>query len=168
MSKFSDSDLPKIGQPTDAKCGPMSLLSASELLGVKADIDEIIKLCGSGKQGTTMYGLYQSAQALGLSVRGMKLRIYALQGIGLPAILHINGNHFVTLERFIGEDARIIDYGHIYFLSRTQLAKIWDGNALILSRANSKADKESPDIEFDELAYDFGEAYQEENIEHTL
>ena len=57
-----------IMQPDDTTCGPASLKHATNMLGMRVSMDRLIKLCKTGRNGTSTIHLIMSANKLGLSV----------------------------------------------------------------------------------------------------
>ena len=55
-------------QPDDNTCGPASLKTALEILGIKKSLKELIRLCRTSRNGTTPARLINAANKLGVSV----------------------------------------------------------------------------------------------------
>jgi ABC-type bacteriocin/lantibiotic exporter with double-glycine peptidase domain len=54
-------------QPDDYTCGPASLKTALEILGVKSSLKNLIRLCRTNKNGTKVIHLVKAANKLGVS-----------------------------------------------------------------------------------------------------
>ncbi|MCW3052195.1 MAG: ATP-binding cassette protein [Chthonomonadales bacterium] len=92
---------PSVSTTTDADCGPRALLLLCQQLGVKTNLATLRKSAGTTAQGTTMAGLQQAAQRLGLKAEGVQVSRDALADITVPAIVHVH-NHYVCLFALSG------------------------------------------------------------------
>lgn len=57
-----------IQQPDDTTCGPASLKHTLSILGMRASMGRLIRLCKTGKNGTSTKHMIEAANKLGLSV----------------------------------------------------------------------------------------------------
>ncbi|MEK7064679.1 MAG: cysteine peptidase family C39 domain-containing protein [Patescibacteria group bacterium] len=55
-------------QPDDRTCGPASLKTALEILGIRKSLGELIRLCKTNRNGTSPARLIRAANRLGISV----------------------------------------------------------------------------------------------------
>jgi hypothetical protein len=94
--------------PADADCGPRALLLVCQKLGVKTNVETLRKSAGTTAKGTTMAGLQQAAQKLGLKAEGVQVSREALPDIAPPALVWLHRDHFAVLTgiRGRGEDAQ--------------------------------------------------------------
>ena len=162
------------------QCGPASLLAVCKLLDVHADLDELCKLSNwDERRGTTMCDLYQAARKKGLYAVGVRLNLEELCRIANPAIVHVRGNHFLTVAGFLGNKLCLIDPPKPpYLMLQEAFLKIWDGNALLISKEKedipirdepgSVPEAEEPRIEFEETLYDFGRASWGQQVLHIF
>lgn len=159
----------QLGKTSNKMCGPHSLQLLCELIGVKARLDDILRLSGwNEKSGVTMYELADSAHQLGLNAVGMKLSMGELVRLNQPVIAFVRKNHFLVVERVIGDNLRLIDPGKDpSLISQTDFAKIWDGSALVVSKKETAQDNR-PNIQFEELVYNFGDVRQQEIVAHEF
>jgi predicted double-glycine peptidase len=163
---FSISSSEGSKQQVDKFCGPRSLLLICQVLGVKANLEEISRLASINEMGTTMLGLSQAAQRKGLKAMGAKMDIEKLARLKSPSIAHIKDNHFFVVERFEKSKFRIISPPkEPYYLTKERLSQIWDGNVLVISKKPPQ-DTEEPNMLFEEYLYHFGKADQNQKIEH--
>lgn len=79
----------------DATCGIDCLYVAARLLGQKADLNEIAEAAGLTREGTSMKGLKDAAQAIGLNAVGVEVTDKSVDQIKPPAILHLTSKHFI-------------------------------------------------------------------------
>ncbi|WP_445748592.1 peptidase domain-containing ABC transporter [Polaribacter sp.] len=117
-------------QHDQSDCGVACLLSLIQYYGGTSSIEKLRELSGTTKQGTTLLGLYQTANQLGFTAQGNEADIQALIDHGEPVILHVimdnKMQHYVICygyekEQFlIGDPAKgIINY------TKEALEAIW-------------------------------------------
>lgn len=128
-------------QQDQADCGIACLLSIIKYHGGNGSFDELRRLSGTTKQGTTLLGLKQAAETVGFEAIGMEAEhVSNLKEIKNPAILHVtlqnklqhylvywpgqgrNGNQMLTLT---DPSKGIIE------VSTEELDKIWITKALL-------------------------------------
>ena len=85
-------------------CGVACLLSILRLYEGEETLERLRELSGTNREGTTLLGLYQCAQALGFEAEGCEADINALIIHGKPLILH------VAIEG--GQEHYIVCYGY--------------------------------------------------------
>ncbi len=160
-------------------CGPLSLSIICEMFGQKVDPETIVQLAGaiddSGEvrtTGTSMKELADVAHKLGFKAVGMKMSLQNLKKLGTPAIAHTtkNGrNHFLVVEGVIKDNFRLIEVdGTTPLLSPNEFSKIWKGAVLVISKPSQTATTEKPNVQTEELLYDFGFAEHQQTITHTF
>lgn len=160
---------------TNSLCGPKSLLVVFQKLGIKANLNEIIKLSGyEESKGTTMYGLYKAARKKGLYAVGMKIGVEDLTKLKIPAIAHLWDNHFVVVEGTQTETLIITDPPkNPVAISKNNFKSIYSGFALLISknkRLLPTIETKGPDIRFNTYTYNFGriEKGSKKKIEYTF
>ncbi|MCW3100293.1 MAG: Bacteriocin-processing peptidase [Chthonomonadaceae bacterium] len=84
--------------PADADCGPRALLLVCQTLGVKTNVETLRKMAGTTAKGTTLAGLEQAAQKLGLQAEGVQVSREALPEVSPPAIAWDRRQHFIVLQ----------------------------------------------------------------------
>ena len=89
-------------------CGPAALLSICEFYGIKTTEQEIATLAGN-PTGTSLHGLAQVADSLGVKATGMELSLEELKGAKTPLIAHLNGGHFVVVVSVHKGQLTVID-----------------------------------------------------------
>src|SRR5450432_2324184 len=82
-------------------CGAACLASVAAYYGLHIPVSRIRQYAGTGKQGTTLFGLLGAAEHLHFQARGAKTTGIDLKGIPVPTIFHLtieNGlQHFVVV-----------------------------------------------------------------------
>ena len=76
-------------QHDQSDCGVACLLSLIKYHGGDNSLEKLRELSGTNKQGTTLLGLYQSANQLGFEANGCEADIQALIDHKTPVILHL-------------------------------------------------------------------------------
>jgi ATP-binding cassette subfamily B protein len=128
-------------QLDQSDCGVACLLSVIKFYNGNHSIEKLRELSGTTKQGTTLLGLYQSANSLGFTAAGFRGSISALKEHGEPVILQFSPvqnapHHYVVCYEYdeqkgflIGDPAK-----GIYTISEKELDQLWiTKNCLILT-----------------------------------
>nr|WP_199001971.1 peptidase domain-containing ABC transporter [Flavobacterium sp. ASV13] len=130
-------------QLDQSDCGAASLLSVIKLYNGHNAIEKIRELSGTTRQGTTMLGLYQTANQLGFTAEGCEADIQALIDHKQPVILHVlienQLQHYIVCYQYnekegflIGDPAK-----GIYTLSIPELEKIWVSKTCLTLKPNA-------------------------------
>jgi len=124
-------------QVDQSDCGVACLASIIKFHGGNRNLDQLRKLSGTARQGTTLLGLVQAAQQLGFEAEGLEAEsIENLKELTEPAILHVlidnRLQHYVVFYKFEGEQVLIGDPSKgIILYSKNQLNEIWQSKALL-------------------------------------
>jgi predicted double-glycine peptidase len=156
----------------DEMCGPKCLLVVCQRLGVRADLDELAGLCCRGENPTTMADLCRAAREKGLKATGSKIRMEDLATLGVPAIAHLWGNHFVVVQCASTDLVEVTDPpAEPRVVPLEEFKKMYSGFALLVAKDESafpKPEANGPDLRFDSYNYDFGFIEQGEQAVHTF
>ncbi len=91
----------RVRQRDISDCGAACLASVAAYFGLKIPITRIRQYAGTGKQGTSLYGLIKAAEQLNFQAKAVKTTGIDLESIPLPTIFHLvleNGiQHFVVV-----------------------------------------------------------------------
>lgn len=101
--------VPVLLQMSTTECGAACLAMVLSYFGRATTVSECHDLCGAGRDGATAKTIVSAARALGLTTRAFRAEPNALAELPLPAILHVDFNHFVVLERIGSRYAHIVD-----------------------------------------------------------
>lgn len=116
-------------QQSEEDCGAACLATIAKFYGQNFTISRLRELVGTGQQGTTLLGLKQGAETIGLnarSVRAASAILDKLEEAPLPMIIHWQGYHWVVLYGKQGKQYVIADPGvGIRYLSKEELAESW-------------------------------------------
>mgnify|MGYP001133922975 CR=1 FL=1 len=76
-------------QHDQSDCGVACLLSLVQYYGGSNSLEKLRELSGTTRQGTTLLGLYQTANKIGFTAKGNEADIQAIIDHGKPLILHV-------------------------------------------------------------------------------
>lgn len=124
-------------QQDQSDCGVACLLSIIRFHGGFSTLEKLREFSGTTKQGTTLLGLFQGANGLGLQADGFEAEIKHLNEIVNPCILHVRVEkdleHYVVFyginksnQFIIGDPGKGISY-----LSKEELSAIWLSKTLL-------------------------------------
>ena len=116
-------------QQSEEDCGAACLATITKFYGQNLTVSRVREFVGTGQQGTTLLGLKQGAEAIGLnarSVRAASAILDKLDDVPLPIIIHWQGYHWVVLYGKQGKKYVIADPGvGIRYVSKEELATAW-------------------------------------------
>jgi ATP-binding cassette subfamily C protein len=116
-------------QQSEEDCGAACLATIAKFYGQNLTVSRVREFVGTGQQGTTLLGLKQGAEAIGLnarSVRAASTILDKLDDAPLPAIIHWQGYHWVVLYGKQGKKYVIADPAvGIRYISKEELAAAW-------------------------------------------
>ncbi|MFY0591394.1 peptidase domain-containing ABC transporter [Roseivirga sp.] len=148
MATQKESQLDKIyvQQRDQADCGVACLSTILKYYGAEVSVEKLRVLSGTAKDGTTLLGLYQAANQIGLEAEGFEAEIDNLKTLEHPAILHvvIDGKlqHYIILFGF--EDGKFLvsdPAKGIEQLKEEELRLIWQSKALLLIKSTDKLER---------------------------
>lgn len=117
-------------------CGPNCLALISYALGQVVSVERVAELAGSDKiKGTTMSGLCQAAQSIGLKAEGRRISLDVLKSINYPVIIHLKiiDGHYVILNNYNNDGTfSIIDCPLKLIIPEEELEKEYTGYALFV------------------------------------
>ena len=126
-----------IRQTEAAECGLASLVMIANWYGHDVDLNSLRQRFGISSRGISLRQLMQTADAMQLSARPLKMDLPGLALIHLPAILHWDMNHFVVVEQVAADRAYIIDpAGTARWYDFDELGKHFSGVALELRQSH--------------------------------
>ena len=128
------SDEPKPAAPKPW-CGPKALKIVCDQLGVKAEVEELVKLARTDNTGTSLEGLRKAATAKGLSARALAANVPYLEKMPKPTIAWIGGNHFAVVTKVArGCDEYTDPDAGQKSASASDFAKTWGGAVLEIQK----------------------------------
>ncbi|MDJ0578195.1 MAG: peptidase domain-containing ABC transporter [Xenococcaceae cyanobacterium MO_234.B1] len=126
---------PVVQQHSEEDCGAACLASIAKHYGRTFTINRLRETVGTRREGTTLLGLKQGAEALGFKARGIKapLEIVNKQAVPLPAIIHWRGFHWVVLYGKRGNKYIIADPSTgIQYIKQDWFREAWTGGIMLL------------------------------------
>ena len=117
-------------QHDQSDCGVACLLSLIKFYGGNNSLENLRELSGTTKQGTTLLGLYQTANQLGFTTQGNEADIQTLVNQKAPLILHVvidrELQHYVVCYGYEDDQFIIGDPAKgITTYTKEELAVIW-------------------------------------------
>lgn len=127
-------------------CGVTCLLTILKFYKSRYSLERLREYSGTTKKGTTMLGLMQCGNTIGLEVKGYESTIEALKENKIPAILHTifeeKVQHFVVCFGYDNKKEKFIisnpSSSKIEFLAEKKLETIWQSKALLLCKESDK------------------------------
>ncbi len=125
-------------QTTTYNCGPATLATVLNNLGINVTEQELATLAGTDENGTTMYGLVQAAKAKGLNAVGMKISVNELKKNNIVFITVNGGPHYSVVREVTADKVLLADpsLGNIE-MTKEKFAEVYSGNALVVSDPNA-------------------------------
>ncbi len=99
--------IPFVAQIDEMDCGAAAFAMVCRHFGRNLSLSRIRELCHTAHDGTSLRGLIGAANEVGLAARALKVSPQHMTQMPLPAICHVEGNHWVVVYR--------IDRRHVYF-----------------------------------------------------
>ncbi len=117
-------------QHDQSDCGVACLQSLINYYGGANSLENLRELSGTSKQGTTLLGLYQSANAIGFNANGCEANLEDLESCKAPLILHViiddRLQHYLVCYGYEKGKFIIGDPGKgIIYYSKKELESIW-------------------------------------------
>lgn len=117
-------------QHDQSDCGIACLLSIIQYYGGANSLEKLRELSGTTKQGTTLLGLYQTANRIGFTAQGNEADIQAIIDHKQPLILHVlienKLQHYVICYGYENNQFIIGDPGKgVTCYTKEELEKIW-------------------------------------------
>ncbi len=136
-------------QQDQSDCGVACLASIIKFHQGESSLENLRKLSGTSKQGTTLLGLMQAAQAVGLEAEGLEAEgVHNLSELNEPAILHVMMDsrlqHYLVYYSGAANNYVLGDPAKgIIQMTGEELGKIWQSKALLKLIPTSKFEKKT-------------------------
>jgi ATP-binding cassette, subfamily B, bacterial HlyB/CyaB len=134
---------PILLQQNEMDCGPTCLAMVMEYYGSRIPLNRIREQTEMSRSGSSLYGLTETAESLGLAAQGFTTQLNALAAMRLPAIAHWKGEHFIVVYKvtkshvIVGDPAYGLDK-----MSRADFQAGWSGAILTLTPTERLASHE--------------------------
>lgn len=93
-------------------CGPACLRIVARHYGCSVSLQQLRPLCHTSIEGTSLAGLQDAAQALGLRSRCVQITFACLAETSLPCIVHWEREHFVVVNKIGRQSVSVTDPAH--------------------------------------------------------
>ncbi len=141
-------------------CGPRCVLVVCQKLQTNANLEELIRLCGTDERGSSLGGLQDAVVAKGLKAVGMKISLEELAAFNGSVVAHLWNNHFVVVEPAGADMLKVTDPpADPVVANKASFRNAYSGLALLIAKDASafpKPKDEGPDLRFDSYNWDFG------------
>ncbi len=130
--------IPGVEQHDASDCGAACLASVARHFGLRLPIARVRQYAGTDERGTTLLGLIEGSEKIGLAARGVRGNVQSLDSIPLPAIAHvIRGgvlSHFVVIFQATANDLVVMDPkdGRATRVPKDVFAQEWTGALVLL------------------------------------
>ena len=125
--------IPVYRQSSPSTCGPSALASICGYYGIQTTEAELARFARTTSKGTTLAGLAEAAQKVGLHATGMQLSLAELQHAPKPLITHVGNNHFVVVVSSRDQHLTLIDPAlGARSIPIHDFSQIWKGVVLLL------------------------------------
>ena len=125
---------PIIRQIDAMDCGAASIAMVCRRFGRPVSLAYIRQAVGTGYDGTSLRGLARGGAMVGLDVTPVKASKDRLDDLALPAVVHVDGNHWVIVHEVDGDVVRVADPARgARKLTRQELLERWSGYAAIVA-----------------------------------
>ncbi|WP_445748602.1 peptidase domain-containing ABC transporter [Polaribacter sp.] len=127
-------------------CGVICLQTILKFYNSNYSLEKLREHSGTTQQGTTMLGLLQCGNKIGLEIKGYESTIEALKEIIYPAILHTlfeeKLQHFIVCFGYDTKKEKFIisnpASAKIEFINEKELENIWQSKTLLLCNETDK------------------------------
>lgn len=130
--------IPRVRQHDRADCGAAALRSVALHFGLDVPLSRIRQAARTDRSGTTMLGLIEGAEALGLNARGVRATWEGLCELPLPAIAHVvtpvGLHHYLAVYRIDRRGVMVMDpaEGRVLRRSHAEFQRDWSGVLLLV------------------------------------
>ncbi|MBV1860774.1 MAG: ATP-binding cassette domain-containing protein, partial [Nannocystaceae bacterium] len=138
--------IPWVGQLDAADCGAASLSIVCRYFGRRISLSVLRRMLFAGKDGVHLRALCHAARNLGLAARSAKISEQNLDDLPVPAIVHLDGNHWAVLYEVRGQRVRLSDPGAGRVnLSRAAFLERWDGFTALFDYTDDFGQESDPE-----------------------
>ncbi|MFL5764248.1 MAG: peptidase domain-containing ABC transporter [Bacteroidia bacterium] len=108
-------------------CGPTCLRMIAKYYGVELSLDELKKLSQTTREGSSLLGLSEAAEAVGFRTLGVKISLETfLQEPSVPCIAHWSQNHYVVVYKVRKNKIYVSDPEHgLLDYTNQEFSKFW-------------------------------------------
>ncbi len=130
---------PFVQQLDEMDCGVACLSMVAKWYRIDVSISWLRDVAKAGPAGTTLRGITEAGARIGLEIVPLKVSRDRLEGLGTPAIVHWDKNHWIVLVRVDERGVEVADPAiGVYRMSRDELLAHWDGYAAQITPTDTK------------------------------
>jgi len=143
-----DKELKKVfvKQANQSWCGLACLSMVTKYFDGEIPQDKLLNISGTNVSGTTLLGLYQAANHIGLEAEGLAGNVEELAKLDNPAILHLtleSGMQHYVVYFGVSSDKFIIadpanSAGEISCMDKAELGRLWRSKTLLSVKRGAK------------------------------
>ena len=126
--------VPQVFGLDEMDCGAAALAAICRSFGHPISLVAVREAVSTASDGTSLLGLHRGATALGLTSAMTTVSASRLDELPLPALVHVDGNHWVVLDKVTRTEVRLMDpVGTSGVLPRAEFEERFTGFALLVA-----------------------------------
>lgn len=126
--------LAHVPQVDETDCGAACLVMVARHFGCRVSLARARRLTSTGLDGASLRGIADGAEQLGLATRRLKASRRNLDELLLPAVCHLDGNHWVVLYEVGDDHVRLADPATgARRLDRDEFEQRWSGYTVLFA-----------------------------------
>ncbi|MEM8717859.1 MAG: ABC transporter transmembrane domain-containing protein [Cyanobacteria bacterium P01_G01_bin.39] len=136
-------------QQSASDCGVACLINVGLYWGKRFNPNRLREIANVGRHGSSLRGLVIAAESIGFATRPVKANLNKLAEQKLPAIVHWEGNHYITVYEINRKSVIVVDpaIGQ-RSLSYAEFQAGWTGNALLCEPTVKFKDAQEARLDF--------------------
>jgi ATP-binding cassette subfamily B protein len=125
---------PLVEQLDEMDCGAACVAMVCRYFGRQVSLSHIRLAVGTSVEGTSLLGIQRGGELVGLDVRAVKASKSQLDRLPLPAIVHVDQNHWVVLHDVDSTRVRLADPARgVRRIRREEFLDRWSGYAALVA-----------------------------------
>lgn len=133
--------VPQVFGLDEMDCGAAALTAIARSFGHPISMVAVREAVSTASDGTSLLGLHRGAEALGLRSAMTTVSASRLDELPLPALCHVDGNHWIVLDKVARSEVRVMDpVGVSGYLARADFEERFTGYALLVAPTDALTD----------------------------
>jgi ABC-type bacteriocin/lantibiotic exporter with double-glycine peptidase domain/CRP-like cAMP-binding protein len=126
--------IPTVWQADEMDCGAACVAMVARAYGRKVGLAHVRARVHTSVDGTSLAGIVDGARAIGLRARPIKASKGRLDELPMPAIVHVEGNHWIVLQEVSPRAVKAVDPARgAVRLPRAKFEEDWSGYAALMA-----------------------------------